>query len=248
MPAALSGRYFACSQGSGLKSSRGGAETAAEASTGEPPAPPFASTRTVPHSWPLDAAQAPPAEAGTPCPCPVRSPLLLSSAAIPYPKPVRCPDAGGVPDGSRRSNDRRSADTTRINPGGVALPPSPPVASTTGRKPRAPPPTHELRGASCSARSVSYRFGRGTSAHRKRPFAPAAPGIPAVRAPFCSFVPPSQLLQNLSPCLLLHDFVHSSHGNLTSGTTYPFAPTSHFRPGNKHPGAIRAASLQVDCR
>ena len=44
------------------------------------------------------------------------------------------------------------------------------------------PLIREPRGASWSARSVSYRFGRGTSAHPERPFAPVAPGIPADRA------------------------------------------------------------------
>ncbi len=65
----------------------------------------------------------------------------------------------------------------------LALPQSSRVFSRQRRRNRGETPQiHELREASWSARSVSCRFGRGTSAHRKRPFAPAALGIPADRA------------------------------------------------------------------
>src|SRR5437667_4916658 len=37
-----------------------------------------------------------------------------------------------------------------------------------------------------------------------------------------SFITPSQLPQNLYPCRLTHCFIHSGHGNPTSGATYPF--------------------------
>ena len=38
-----------------------------------------------------------------------------------------------------------------------------------------------------------------------------------------SFITPPQLFQNLFPCRLIHVFIHSGHGNLTSGTTNPFS-------------------------
>src|SRR5437762_14329137 len=37
-----------------------------------------------------------------------------------------------------------------------------------------------------------------------------------------SFITPSQLPQHLCPSRLTHCFIHSGHGNPTSGATYPF--------------------------
>ena len=37
-------------------------------------------------------------------------------------------------------------------------------------------------------------------------------------------ITPSQLYQNLGPCRLTHCFIHSGHGNPTSGATYPSDP------------------------
>src|SRR5436190_20478206 len=78
-----------------------------------------------------------------------------------------------------------------------------------------------------------------------------------------SFITPSQLPQNLYPCRLTHCFIHSGHGNPTSGATYPFtalctssrvtkllaqfdgsASVCFFCPSRQTPSMLRA--LNVD--
>ena len=79
------------------------------------------------------------------------------------------PDAGGVPEGSRRSNDRRSAVPTPIDHRGVVLPPSPPVASPTGRKPRAPPTQTPIPENPCvNLKPESHRQPQNPPQHPRR--------------------------------------------------------------------------------
>src|ERR1700726_894281 len=40
------------------------------------------------------------------------------------------------------------------------------------------------------------------------------------------FISPPQLPQKLCPCRLTHCFIHSGHGNPTSGATYPLTALS----------------------
>ena len=61
------------------------------------------------------------------------------------------------------------------------------------------------------------------------------------------FIPPPPLPQHVLPSPRAHRFVHSCHGNRTSGATYPSSPLAPTTPGNKHSGAIRPGEAPDYC-
>ena len=59
------------------------------------------------------------------------------------------------------------------------------------------------------------------------------------------FITSPQLLQNLGPCRLTHTFIHSGHGNPTSGATYASAALSTPSRVTKTFGVIRTVHMHT---
>ena len=118
----------------------------------------------------------------------IPSPLLRSSAAIPF--LTRTPEASRNLAGGRPTAGLQIE--VRSTPAGSRWPPRPAGPITDSAEMAAAPQTRFSRrdaealrrhATPRTTRSVRCRFGRETSVHRRRPFAPAAHGVPRQQIP-----------------------------------------------------------------